>query len=114
MNAIGGSYPANLHYLVLVMRINGFMSIQWINRYSTHDTYLMVEAKELKTDPSETQEAGIQFRYDYSSGVLYYVSSYFRRMYYHDNYGNVEITFGSHNPGDSQLYFYSIYGLFDQ
>lgn len=116
LSMIGGTKPANLKYLVLMMRLDGANSAIWINAQGTSNTHFVLKQEELgklTDDPSERIYSGIQFKFDASTWVLSTKGCYYTHTYWHDNYGNIEITANSHhNIGDLVFTFYGIEGVF--
>lgn len=114
LSLIGGTKPANLRYLVFIMRLNGEVSAVWIPIHTSTNPHFVLKSEQLdSSDPSIRTYAGVHFNWDHNSWVLTAQNCYWNSTYWHDNYGNIEITDGDHNLSGVVFSFYDIYGVFD-
>lgn len=116
LSLIGGTKPANLKYLVLILRLDGAQSDIWIPAQAASNTHFVLKQEELgklTNDPSERIYSGIQFKFDASTWVLSTKGCYYTHTYWHDNMGNIEITANSHHDiSDLVFTFLSVEGVF--
>lgn len=117
LTMIGGTKPANLKYLILMMRLHGNTSAIWVPAFASNNTHFVLQQEELgkfTNNPSEHILSGVQFTFDANTWVLSVNYGYYTHTYWDDNAGTISITSGSHHDLSQMTFtFYGVEGLFN-